>query len=106
MSDFISRTPRINAKQLAARASKEESLIGVDAGFLVLKSAWERSSKAADQATKNVAWPTAMAALKEPSIRNESTKPLMLDALRIRCDLSILSTDEREFVIRALELDK
>jgi Zn-dependent peptidase ImmA (M78 family) len=106
MSDFIDTTPRITAKQLAARASKEESLIGVDAGFLVLKSAWERSAKAADQATKNVAWPTAMAALKEPSIRNESTKPLMLDALRIRGDLSNLSTDEREFVIRALELDK
>jgi Zn-dependent peptidase ImmA (M78 family) len=106
MSDFVGLTSKITAKQLAARASKEESLIGVDAGFLILKSAWERSSKAVDQSTKNAAWPTARAALKEPSIHNENTKPLMLDALRIRGDLSNLSTDERELVIRALGLDK
>jgi hypothetical protein len=106
MSDFVSLTSKVTAKQLAARASKEESLIGVDAGFLILKSAWERSSKAVDQATKNAAWPTARAALKEPTIHNEYTKPLMLDALRIRGDLSNLSTDERELVIRALGLDK
>jgi Zn-dependent peptidase ImmA (M78 family) len=106
MSDFVSLTSKITAKQLAARASREESLTGVDAGFLILKSAWERSSKAVDQATKNAAWPTARAALKEPSIHNEHTKPLMLDALRIRGDLSNLSTDERELVIRALGLDK
>jgi Zn-dependent peptidase ImmA (M78 family) len=106
MSDFIGKTSRITAKQLASRAIKEESSIGVDAGFLVLKSAWERSSNAVDQATKDAAWPTARAALKDPSIRNEHTKPLMLDALRIRGDLSKLATDERELVIRALELDK
>lgn len=73
---------------------------------MILKSAWERSSKAVDQSTKNAAWPTARAALKEPSIHNEHTKPLMLDALRIRGDLTNLSTDERELVIRALGLDK
>jgi len=106
MSDFIRMTPRINAKQLAARAIKEQSLIGVDAGFLVLKSAWERSLNAVDQATKNAAWPTARAALKEPSITDEHTKPLMLDALRIKGDLSVLSAEERELVVRALGLDK
>jgi Zn-dependent peptidase ImmA (M78 family) len=106
MSDFIRMTPRITAKQLAARAIKEQSLIGVDAGFLVLKSAWERYSNAVDQATKNAAWPTARAALKEPSITDEHTKPLMLDALRIKGDLSVLSAEERELVVRALGLDK
>ena len=74
MSDFIRMTPRINAKQLAARAIKEQSLIGVDAGFLVLKSAWERSLNAVDQATKNAAWPTAeprsRSRLLATSIRN------------------------------------
>jgi Zn-dependent peptidase ImmA (M78 family) len=106
MSDFISSTSRITAKQLAARANKEQSLTGVDAGFLILKSAWERSSTTVDQVIKTVAWSTARAALNEPSISDVHTKPLMLDALRIKGDLSVLSAEERELVVRALGLDK
>ncbi len=106
MSDLVSTTSRITAKQLAARARKEQSLISVDAGFLILKAAWERASGDVDPTTKQVAWATARAALKEPSISNEHTKPLMLDALRIKGDLSALSAEERELVVRALGLDK
>ena len=106
MSDFAKARSRITAKQLAARANKEQSSIGVDAGFLILKATWERYSGATDQSTKNVAWPTARAALKEPSISDEHTKPLMLDALRIKGDLSALSTEERELLVRALGLGK
>jgi Zn-dependent peptidase ImmA (M78 family) len=106
MSDVSRAATKITAKQLAAMANKEQSMIGVDAGFLILKSAWERSSKIADQGKKAIAWSTARAALKEPSISNEPTKPLMLDALRIKGDLSALSTEERELLVRALGMDK